>query len=102
MRTSTIIGGIFCLALICGSIMYLALLSARIPNDSYEQGYIDGSRRVAAAFLSSNAYLAPLTITNDNITVTNCLFITVPSVAISVRDNINNMTISGCRIYSGY
>jgi len=74
------------------------------PKRGYDQGYVEGARYTAKAFLWTNAYLAPLVLTNQSVVLENCLFITLveSSPALVIEPGTSNVTIHGGRIYGGY
>lgn len=58
-----------------------------------KEGFDAGVRWFARQVESSNVYLFPLVITNDNVTVSNCVFIQLEASMVDIR-NASDVSIS--------
>jgi len=76
-----------------------ALVHDAQVKERFARGYELGRRDALQAFVVSNAFLGPLVITNDNVTISNCAFFNVMFERPALLMGGSNITVNGCSFF---
>lgn len=74
------------------------------PVKTYDEGFHKGVEWAAKCFTDTNAYLAPLNVSN-NCVISNCLFVYIikaPDSLLTVGGSVSNVSISHCQLWTGW